>query len=85
MSAMWFKVRKKPVEVEAFRWQGENVDGFDLLVTRTADGEEKRRLRIETLEGTMWASVGDVIIRGIKGECYPVKPDIFDATYEVLG
>jgi hypothetical protein len=40
------------------------------------------RLEITTLEGTMIANVGDWIIQGVKGECYPCKPDIFAATYE---
>lgn len=39
---------------------------------------------IPTLEGTMTAQVGDFIIRGVKGELYPCKPDIFDATYEAV-
>jgi hypothetical protein len=39
-------------------------------------------LRIETLEGVMIANVGDYIIRGVKGELYPCKPDIFVASYE---
>lgn len=41
-------------------------------------------LRIVTLEGTMVASKGDWVIRGVKGEFYPCKPDIFDATYEAV-
>lgn len=40
-------------------------------------------IKIETLEGTMTASRGDYVIHGIKGEIYPCKPDIFEATYEV--
>lgn len=40
-------------------------------------------MRIVTLEGTMVASVGDYVIRGVKGEFYPCKPDIFEQTYEV--
>lgn len=39
---------------------------------------------IETLEGTMTASLGDYIVKGVDGEFYPVKPDIFEQTYEVL-
>lgn len=49
-------------------------------VTRDPDGS----LMIETLEGTMRAEVGDYIIRGVQGELYPCKPDIFDATYETV-
>ena len=40
------------------------------------------KIQIETLEGTMWASVGDWIITGVNGEQYPCKPDIFEKTYE---
>ena len=46
------------------------------------DWNANHRLAITTLEGTMWASPSDWIIRGVKGEFYPRKPDIFDATYE---
>lgn len=41
-----------------------------------------KEIDIETLEGTMHADVGDYIITGVKGERYPCKPDIFEATYE---
>lgn len=78
------KYKKKPVEVEALEWTGSNVSevcGFvgkdvaHLLVL----GE----LYIETLEGTHHATVGDFIIKGVKGEFYPCKPDIFKKTYEL--
>ena len=42
-------------------------------------------MRVVTLEGTMVASCGDWIIKGVKGEFYPCKPDIFEATYELVG
>lgn len=45
-------------------------------------GEDYWYLRIETLEGPIYASPDDWIIRGVRGEIYPCKPDIFDATYE---
>ena len=48
------------------------------VFARRVDQEEK----IETLEGTMMANPGDIVIRGVKGECYPIKPEIFEATYE---
>ena len=44
---------------------------------------DKERLEIQTLEGTMEASIGDFIIKGVKGEFYPCKPDIFEQTYEL--
>jgi hypothetical protein len=43
------------------------------------------RITIGTLEGTMYAGVGDWIIKGVKGEFYPCKPDIFEKTYTYLG
>ena len=76
--------RKKPVEVEAFCWNGETLherpkwlQGADVLY----DGHQGVLL-IDTLEGTMTAQLGDWIIRGVKNELYPCKPDIFAATYE---
>lgn len=47
-----------------------------------AEGPIKQEVIIDTLEGQMYASVGDYIITGVKGEVYPCKPDIFEATYE---
>lgn len=79
------KFRKKPVEIEAWRWDGVSTSSDRPTWLRgtdvTADHSEQV-LRIKTLEGTMTASVGDWIIRGVKGEIYPCKPDIFAATYE---
>ena len=78
--------RKKPVEVTAVQWTGEN---WDTVAAFLAGGGVKVRpvksgvgFEIETLEGFMRADQGDWIIRGVKGEMYPCKPDIFDATYE---
>ena len=79
------RFRKKPVVIEAWRW---TADGFEypawlqqsldtFCVTRDGDG-----LLINTLEGTMTARVGDWIIRGVAGELYPCRDDIFQATYE---
>lgn len=78
------KYRKKPVVVEAFRFQIDPVmpDWFALLQTRNtiitySDGTCK----IKTLEGIMIADKGDYIIQGNKGEAYPCKPDIFKESY----
>jgi hypothetical protein len=77
--------RKKPVVIQAVRWNGDNFDevyafmqGSDRHITNTINKE----IVIHTLEGDVTASVGDWIIRGVKGEYYPCKPDIFAATYE---
>ena len=70
---------KKPVVIEAVRWTGDNLSEVKAFVGGyVLDGG---RLHISTLEGLMLASVGDFIIRGVKGEFYPCKPDVFDATY----
>lgn len=77
------KFVKKPVVVEAHVWDGLWELAPQWLVTRRGirivSGE---RLEIQTLEGVMTAQRGDWIIKGIKGEVYPCKPDIFEDTYE---
>jgi len=85
------KYRKKPVVIDALLWTGENVS--DILVFGNSGpgplwgddfkiNNQTGLLEIFTLEGTMKASPGDWIIRGIHGEFYPCKPDIFEKTYE---
>jgi hypothetical protein len=84
------KFRKKPVEIEAVQWDGTATGATPIIDWVLATGERSARyddehepvLQIDTLEGTMRASAGDWIIRGVKGEFYPCKPDIFEATYE---
>jgi hypothetical protein len=92
MNVNAFKFRKKPVVIEAFRWDGEQGSTYASIfpkwfVMATKIGEVKylpmlEALEILTLEGKMRAERGDWIIRGVKGELYPCKPDIFAATYE---
>lgn len=79
------KFRKKPVVIEAVQFTGdatqELVDFMypaDIVIKTSSPPY----LSIHTLEGHMLANVGDWIIRGVKGELYPCKPDIFEATYE---
>ena len=90
------KYRKKPVVIEAIQWNGlnykeiEKFAGYD-----TAILEEVRKpnidaripgqycLYIRTLEGIMEAKTGDYIIRGVNGEYYPCKQDIFEKTYDI--
>jgi hypothetical protein len=77
------KYRKKPIVIEAIQWTGNNYD--DLInfgSEREIIDNGNKTLTITTLEGNHIASNGDYIIRGIKGEVYPCKPDIFKATYE---
>lgn len=80
------KYRKKPVVIEAIQWNGINLEELKWFMKEkfkgTSVSETTFELQIPTLEGTMSASLGDYIIRGVKGEFYPCKPDIFEATYE---
>jgi hypothetical protein len=81
------KYRKKPVVIEAQRYQG-NANVVELAVwMREHDvlvGWGNDWLRIPTLEGDMVATPGDWIIRGVQGEFYPCKPDVFEQTYEAV-
>lgn len=84
--------RKKPVVIEAVLWDGNNyaeiirwskLKPHQLLYgSKTPVNDPDWKLTIPTLEGNMTAEIGDYIIKGIKGEFYPCKPDIFEATYE---
>mgnify|MGYP001154092603 CR=1 FL=1 len=77
--------KKKPVVIEAVKWDGKNHremrnflgDNFYIDHEKVTGG-----LVIKTLEGDHLASIGDYIIKGVKGEFYPCKPDIFKLTYE---
>ena len=93
------KYRKKPVVIEAFKYDGDlkGADGkyyvpdwavnafedgimyYSTIQFDSVDGDE---LYIDTLEGPHHVSVGDYVIRGVKGEFYPCKPDVFEQTYE---
>lgn len=91
--------RKKPVVVEAVQFNGENEleikdfvgDSLTIDLIREPQVTEEGiipkwvELKINTLEGTMVASVGDYIIKGVNGEFYPCKPDIFEKSYDKLG
>ena len=79
------KFRKKPVVIDAIQWLGDfsEIRAFmegreDVIFLNDYDNT----LNVPTLEGQMIAQPNDWIVRGVKGEVYPVKPDIFEATYE---
>lgn len=93
------KYRKKPVVIEAIRYQiikeiackfgihkesnSMEVAKFMKLPMQHVHFDSKGEyIEIETLEGTLRASIGDYIIKGVNGEFYPCRPDIFDKTYE---
>ena len=82
------KFVKKPVVVEAIQYNGINITEIEsFLVSKLPtvwSSVEDTQLIIPTLEGDMKVSKGDYIIKGIKGEFYPCKPDIFKSTYNVV-
>ena len=79
------KFRKKPVVIEAVLWNGENIDEIAAFMKwRNFEHDKRNGLIIRTLEGQHIATVGDYIIKGVAGEFYPCKPDIFAATYDLV-
>lgn len=79
------RFRKRPVVIEAIQYTGENereVRRFIGEVPSIGSLATPPKIPIKTLEGLTWASVGDWVIRGVKGEVYPCKPDIFALAYE---
>lgn len=87
------KYRKRPVEIEALQLHMSNMDG--LIQQMRRDGYEVEThseppmraitgIKIKTLEGVMVGNIGDYIIKGIQGEYYPCKPDIFEKTNEAV-
>lgn len=90
--------RKKPIEIIAVKYNG-TKESFDEIWDWMGDGidndggdnmsfegteEDPGKFGIRTLEGIIDASPGDWIIKGVKGEFYPCKPDIFELTYEAV-
>ena len=86
--------RKKPVVIEAIQWNGKNYEEIQQFsngkvayfewVHHYESGVNRDILSISTLEGDMTAMIGDFIIKGVQGEFYPCKPDIFEKTYEEI-
>lgn len=87
------KARKRPVIVDAWQWFGTTLadvkafaekHGINPDSVSIGMGKHACGMIIHTLEGRMLASKGDWIIRGVQGEYYPCKPDIFEQTYELI-
>ena len=87
------KYRKKPVVVDAIIWKGDNLREIIAFTGRHPSAEkwtwheykkvvDTEGLKIFTIEGSHMATIGDYIIKGVVGEFYPCKPDIFPLTYE---
>ena len=80
------RFRKKPVEIDALLWNGSNVAAVREFFGGFSDWHFDicELLVIKTLEGNMMANPGDWIIKGLKGEFYPIKPDIFAISYDAV-
>lgn len=87
------KYRKKPVVIEAIQVTKEMRNNFGpfpdwalphLIAGRTEKIKNSEWIQVKTLEGNMNVSDGDYLIRGVKGEVYPCKPDIFEQTYDLV-
>ena len=87
------KFRKKPAIIEAIQWNGdwdsmEQIEKELNVITLQRSGRQNinwvESWNIKTLEGMHVVSPNDWVIKGIKGECYPCKPDIFEATYKLF-
>jgi hypothetical protein len=85
------KFRKKPVVIEAIQWNGNNNHEFSsfcppgkLKFHFSIIKDDPNNILIDTLDGEMKALPGDWIIKGVNGEFYPCKPDIFEKTYEAV-
>ena len=83
------KYRKLPVVIDAFLWTGDKnqTEDPEWVIEAIKDGSvvittDVLTLQVHTLEEIMTANPGDYIIKGVKGEIYPCKPDIFEMTYE---
>ena len=89
---MIMKYRKKPVVIKAVQWTGTNREEIRTFCTHGAffvptrqDTEGRSTewsLLIDSLEGIMYAEIGDYIIKGVNDEFYPCKPNVFEKTYE---
>lgn len=97
---MILKARKKPIDIECIKWDGLNLTEIKKFCGKIKNAynsactndiayvvyrnDYKYDLYISTLEGDMKAEIGDYIIKGVNGEFYPCKSDIFEKTYEIL-
>jgi hypothetical protein len=81
--------RKKPVVIEAYKLTVPNIEFVANWCNGSIKGialpEEEQVIDIQTLEGEMRAEIGDYVIKGVMGEFYPCKPEIFEITYEYVG
>lgn len=81
---MTIKAVKKPVEIEALEFNGYNFQECKEFIGENNIDNTLKYPNIKTLEGVMRVSEGDYIIKGVKGEFYPCKPDVFALTYDII-
>lgn len=83
------RYRKRPVEIEAIRWTGDNQGELRQLAHHsnrdtTVIFSTQGHVTVHTLEGDMRLHIGDWLVKGVHGELYPVRNDIFVETYEMV-
>lgn len=78
------KYKKKPIVVEAWQWSGERPLPEPLVGNWDNNPMTPNKVSIETINGYVDIEPGEYIIRGVRGEYYPCKPDIFEKTYELI-
>lgn len=76
------KYIKNPIPIEAIQWDGNNVEEVVNFIGKDSAEVRGGSLYINTLEGDMLATIGSYIIKGVNGEFYPCREDIFKKTYE---
>lgn len=84
MRPLWKKYRKKEIIVEAIQYTGDNHEEVNEFAWQNLSKSIDNKLIIPTLEGDMFASPGDYIIRGIHAELYPIKEQLFFKTYDPI-
>lgn len=86
------RYKTKPCEIEAIQWTGENLEDIISFARKSVIYDILNpgfkivdvHMEIKTLEGNMIVSEGDYIIKGLRGEFYPCKPDVFEKKYELI-
>lgn len=76
------KYIKHPIAIEAIQWNGDNIEEITSFTSKETISLRGGSLYIKTLEGDMLATIGSYIIKGVNGEFYPCREDIFEKTYE---
>ena len=76
------KYIKRPIAIEALQWTGDNIEEIMAFANKDIISFRGGSLYVKTLEGDMLATIGSYVIKGVDGEFYPCREDIFEKTYE---